>query len=356
MTKGISCSDTVLVRSKKVDIKDKKGPLSKEEIERRAKILNEDIIEGLVLMKSIISKKEVRGDPKFKVAGIPDVVRKYRGSMHERLEWEDERFYSTVYVASKSNRMLALNEKKNMLELVDISLLDKINAMKDVIYTLGVMHKYGIIQKDLKPSNILLKFTNRMEGFLIDFDITCLIGFYPSKKEYQYWDRCSEIGLVLPTVDLFGAIATLADFVFETKFSLKMAKARKSHLFFEMEMIIEEYKRKYISNLNNVYLREVGKNSKQKKIKYEAEKKAIEEISALIHDIYLADKELHKYIKTSEGGLFFLDIVDDERPSIVKYEIVVQEIYERFPVFRDLDKRLSTIQRDLEKVKDQLPD
>jgi serine/threonine protein kinase len=92
------------------------------------------------------------------------------------------------------------------------ALPDKINIFLDLAHSLELLHVEGMVHKDIKPANILVKAYEKgaMEGFLSDFDWLTPIG-KGIKNAYVYWDLAAKNGLVTPYSDSYGLMLSLGE-------------------------------------------------------------------------------------------------------------------------------------------------
>lgn len=93
-----------------------------------------------------------------------------------------------------------------------LSFVDRLEIVENVFDSLQEMHKAGIIHRDVKPANVLLKIEEdgNVHGYLSDFDLTTREGM-DIRSPYRYWDVRSKLGYVSPSSDVYGAVVSAAD-------------------------------------------------------------------------------------------------------------------------------------------------
>lgn len=91
---------------------------------------------------------------------------------------------------------------------------DTVKIVTDVASALEALHKKGIIHRDIKGPNILVKVEKdgEINGYLADFDLVTTPGKSMGVVcDYAYWDASTKEGWPLPLSDCYGLAFTLAE-------------------------------------------------------------------------------------------------------------------------------------------------
>lgn len=134
----------------------------------------------------------------------------------ERTEFVQERFQGDIEKVIKSGT-LPLNIAPNAGRK-QFNIADKFNLLIDVGNTLSKFHAAGIVHRDIKPLNLLVKITGpeqRATGIVSDFDLIgeVRVSSHTSDR-YAWWDPCSRKGIITTNSDVYGLVYTLGQTVF----------------------------------------------------------------------------------------------------------------------------------------------
>lgn len=88
-----------------------------------------------------------------------------------------------------------------------------LQVLADTAKTLQQFHAKGLVHRDVKPPNILVK---NGRGYAADFDLSGKQGLSKTKSNYLYWDPLSQKGVVTPLSDAHGLARTACQTLFGT--------------------------------------------------------------------------------------------------------------------------------------------
>lgn len=388
----IKKKETVLVRSLEhkpfeEDSSDSEGSEEEycDELER--------ISEPLEEIQSLFTSKERK---EFNIGGVPKLIRKYKGKSGYKLEWEDTRYLANFDEASESGTVNINGSGKFM----KVRMNDKCRILESVIRSLRSMHEKGIVHRDVKPMNILLRFhpiAKRLESVIIDYDFISNFGGGNTPHPYTFWDRCSERGIVFPTTDLFGVAMSLACSVFGYDLIGKLVLARKAGDYAQIQKLINDKCRDCVQKMIQLPLRMVKGPEQRKRIEMfpqkiqEAKSKktpeksksnfdevkeevdgiasahpdskalirecladcyALHSVSKLLWDMYQEDKKLFDFMTGTLEGVGICRFFAKKGTSLEEEKKKLQEIYKRFPLFEGLEGRIRSIREEWEALSD----
>lgn len=190
---------------------------------------------------------------------------------------------------------------------IPFTMKDILKVLVDVARSLEYQHGQGIVHRDIKMKNILIKLNDDLKvmGYITDFDVTQSFGLSDTRENYRYWDCLSRLGIILPTSDIFGLAITLGESLIptfeidglsdypsllseESNFNQWRNRALTWHAFEAMGTIYNDLKTLSRSELENM----LASHPRLEEIKIEFN--VIEESMKLIQDIFHKNLNLEK--------------------------------------------------------------
>lgn len=175
-------------------------------IQRTAPDGIDTVKKGLAFHRQILA----RTGAGVRLASAPDVYQDLTGKRGGvKLEMHQE-WYNGDLAAAIHTGSVPLDIDQTLRRPISAS--DKLTLLSDLADSLKAMHAAGLVHRDVKPANVLLKDEDgKTRAYLADFDLTTEPGLTDIASRYFYWDKSSQEGSASFAADVMGFTMTMAE-------------------------------------------------------------------------------------------------------------------------------------------------
>ncbi len=209
------------------------------------KSLQKDVLRGLKVQKQLIQQLSNARN----IAVLP----LFKGDHNNRLELIFPWYNGDFFTVNNSLRGAPLDIDKTSYKI--LTLEDKMNVLIDIGMVLAKMHKMALVHRDVKATNVLVRYEgdNLWSGHLNDFDLIEEFGKCSNARKYCYWDLASQEGWAIPTSDAYGLLMCMGEAFFGKEFLdnfvFHREKFKETSYFTMLERIVSKKVKNEIESL-----------------------------------------------------------------------------------------------------------